>query len=200
MKGISKKNNVQILDDHEANLKSWIEKANPYMLDAALKDALNHPSFPKLNEVFEIVNHKFGTNPREDVVKFDMWLKKHEISEKRRNLSPAPTAVTGDKTEEVNVEAYKNYWQQFERKNAQDLSSTSTTPTSPGVSPSSTTPATSVPASTGITPDCKRKLELNEGLPNWIGLGVLSSCAQNLLVVFVTQDYTNHITSSSAIR
>ena len=175
------------------------------MLDAAVKDALNHSYFPRFKDLFETMEtSEFGTKPKYDVLKFDMWLKKLEIGEKRRLESPTPSPpeATGDKTaEEPNVEAYKNYWQQFDRKNARDLSSVSTTPDSSKDSPSSTTAATSVPASTGITPDCKRKLELkDQGLPNWIGGGAHgrssseSSFMDNILAVYVkamvSQEYT----------
>ena len=96
-------------------------------------------------------------------------VEKHEISEKKAayapNISPSSQEPSSP-AEDAQSEAYKQYWKKYERKNAgSNLSMpTSSETTSPGASsesPSTSHAAASAPDSeTGITPDCKRKLQL----------------------------------------
>ena len=168
-----------ILDEHETRLWEWVQQANPYALKGAVDTACSHSDFPQFNrDLWEPVEaRKFGTSPAEDVVRFDMWLKKKEISDSL----PTPTISPPQKGSNSelgpppeNAEAYKNYWKKFERKGGQsNLSVASTTPgskseealgsssTTPSRTPSDTSdPAASPDSATGITPDCKKKLDL----------------------------------------
>ena len=41
------KTNLQILNDFDSTLKAWVAKANPYMMNDAIKIASKHEFFPK---------------------------------------------------------------------------------------------------------------------------------------------------------
>ena len=106
---------------------------------------------------------------------FDLWLKKCEISEKLGRARPVlpspPSKVTAESTEPAKPtkppkstsgetsdslpsltpeekEKYDDYWKQFKPSGE-----------SPAASPSG-----SVPSTTTKTPDCKKRLDLGEGL------------------------------------
>ena len=171
------KPNLQILKDHEERVSKWIDSANPYMFSAAITDAYNHPGFEKFNtELFTPTeDHKFGKESK-DLIQLEVWLKKREITEVKSMSSPAPTmtsppstatpqgAMTGGNQGPTAENIEKNkYWKQFTRKNGnEDLSVASTTsgtpsPTSDAPTPS---PTEGQDSSTGVTPECKRKLDL----------------------------------------
>ena len=165
-----------ILESHEKKVKAWLEQANPYALKALVESCVNNSHFKifKQNLWDTVEDRKFGDKPCEDILRFDVWLKKMEISESK----PSPVLIRGSKTTSpsteselvppANPEAYKAYWDQYKRKGAGDLktpsreSLSSTTVPSPALpSPplASSSPSTSG-CETGITPECKRKLSL----------------------------------------
>ena len=160
-----------ILDEHETKVKKWVQKANPYELKAAVATAVEHTLFGKFRaELWDMTEErKFGTSPEEDILKYDLWLKKMEISEtKPHAVFPEPPEKEDGSTEQ-GTEAYKAYWKKIERKGgASNLSVDSTTPSRSGDSVPSSSPAEPTPSQsaspTGITPDAKRKLVLEGGI------------------------------------
>lgn len=186
--GDLKKNPVQVLDDHETLVKNWLQTANHYQVEAAVKTASNNEYFPKFCRDLwdQLEERKFGSCPKEDVLKFDMWLKKLEISEKGpkkfNNPSPPPAASLSQEELEIqkdenNKGAYQNYWKKYERKNGSSNLSTAST-TTPSGSPPSVTPSPPSQASvasrespTGITPECRKRLDLG----GWGSYGVRGS-------------------------
>ena len=166
---------LQVLDSHETLVKNWLQKANHYQVEAAVKTASNHQYFHKFQHDLwdQVEERQFGSSPKEDVLKFDMWLKKLEISEngpkKYKNNSPqSPPASLSPEDMEVqkdanNKVAYQDYWKKYERKNGSSNLSTASTTTPPSSLPSPTpSPATvaSRESPTGITPECKKRLNL----------------------------------------
>ena len=196
---------ILLLDEHEKRVSDWAGKANPYELNAAVKTAVDHEFFDTFKTSIwdHTEDRKFGTSPHEDLLQFDMWLKKKEISDKKAPAAPVTPSPPKKDTAEIqppaeNPELYKEYWKQFHRKDATSNLSTSTDTT-----PARTTSATSTPSgggwtqqewadwlngvrkasdggssaptptgsgksSTGITPDCKRKLVLEGGATIYI--------------------------------
>ena len=173
--GDLKKTPVQVLDAHETLVKNWLQTANHYQVEAAVKTAADHQYFHKFRRDFwdQAEEQKFGSSPKEDVLKFDMWLKKIEISEngpKKFNTEPpqpSPATISREEMEvqkdEKNKGAYQDYWKKYERKNGSSNLSTAST-TEPSSSPQSATPSPASVASraspTGITPECKKRLDL----------------------------------------
>ena len=171
---------IEILDVHEKKVKAWVDSVDEAALKVAINTAVSNQHFPQFKRDLweQVEDRKFGTAMAEDLLRFDMWLKKLEISNNRAMLKP-PTPKTAspvpppadEKAPVENPEAYKQYWQQFQRKRANsDLSVASTTPSrspNPEENTSSTTPSTSpgsavaTPTPTGITPEVKKKLELS---------------------------------------
>lgn len=161
-------------------MKSWMDCVDEKILKSAINTAVSNQHFPQFKRDLwdQVEDRKFGTNMAEDLLHFDMWLKKLEISKNRATLTPpipkasATPVPAGDETAPVeNPEAYKQYWQQFQRKRAaSNLSVASTTPsrspnpeeprttTTPSPSPVSGSATTSP---TGMTPDVKKKLVLS---------------------------------------
>ena len=143
---------AQILDEHEKRILDWLNKANPYALKAAVDSVFSNQYWGdyKKNLWDPVEGRKFGEQPHliADVVKFDMWLKKYEISEKKPSpptksppakstalpsppkasppkasppmASPAVPATPGSSEIEPpqNPEAYKKFWEQYKRSNA----------------------------------------------------------------------------------
>lgn len=143
-----KKPNLEVLKDHEAKIISWATSADSRTLNMAVKTASNHSLFPDFSR--SLHDYKFGTYPADDVIKFDMWLKKMELS----NAAPeATTPQTGPA-----------YWQKFVRKNAvSSITSASTTPSrspSERATPSPVPTDTSAPDSETTISSVKRKLDL----------------------------------------
>ena len=163
-------------------MKSWVDCVDEKTLKSAINTAVSNQHFPRFKRDLwdQVKDRKFGTNTAEDLLLFDMWLKKLEISKNRAMLTPpipkvsATPVPAGDETAPVeNPEAYKQYWQQFQRKRAasnlsvasatpsrspnpeEDKPRTTTTPSPSSVSGSATT------SPTGLTPDVKKKLELS---------------------------------------
>ena len=179
------KNPVKILDDHEKRVKHWLNRANPYTLKAAVDTCYSHLYFNRFKRDLwdQSQDHKFGDQPLGDVLQFDLWLKKLEISESKTTstgspaapaATPSPPAVEKPKpansgssdmaiTPPPNPEAYQNYWNKYKRKNADDFvkdGTESVSTTTPSPAPSSTPSPAESGLSSGITPDCKRKLSL----------------------------------------
>eukprot|EP00438_Fugacium_kawagutii_P032743 Skav208149 [mRNA] locus=scaffold2891:13286:14554:- [translate_table: standard] len=124
---------VQVLNDHEKKLLDWIQGCSQEALNAAVSIASNHTYFSQFKRDLwdPVKTHKFGDHAADDVVNFDMWLKKWEISEKQgAKRSPTPTAPSAETTP-PNRDAYKEYWKKYERK--------------PGTPIESTTPGSSEP-------------------------------------------------------
>ena len=166
------KSPVTVLGDHERKVKQWLNGANKYALKAAIDGCYAHNLFPRFKrDLWDCLeSRKFGDVPMNDVLKFDMWLKKMEISE----ASPAPSLKSTPGSEVIpppeNQEAYKAYWGQFknlDRKNAVEKLRTpsretlsTTVPSPPALASATPSPATAA-SPTGVTPDCKRKLSLS---------------------------------------
>ena len=163
---------TKLMDDHERKVKHWLSRAPYHLLENAVETARAHTYFP----IFErdlwasMGNHAFGAKLMEDVLKFDMWLKKWEISETKKSIpAPAPAAPVKEETTASefpppkNPEAYKEYWKKFERKDASStlsLASTESPPSRESGTPSTPSPSVASDSTTGLTPDCKRKLAL----------------------------------------
>ena len=167
-----------ILDEHETRLWEWVQQANPYALKGAVDTACSHSDFPSSTETFgNLWKHKSSGPPCWRCGQIWYVVEKKEISDSL----PTPTISPPQKRSNSelgpppeNPEAYKNYWKKFERKGGQsNLSVASTTPgskseealgsssTTPSWTPSDTSdPAASPDSATGITPDCKKKLDL----------------------------------------
>ena len=173
---------VEVLNKHETTVKQWLFNASPDMLKACVDTCRSHASFSKFK--FDLwdsyADRKFGVEPAADVLQFDLWLKKHELSERMPSktatlTSPSSTTTSSEIPPPANPEAYKEYWSQFKsdkgilkRQNAgklgatpsrESLASTAATPSPPPAPLSTPSPANSG-LSSGITPDCKRKLSL----------------------------------------
>eukprot|EP00438_Fugacium_kawagutii_P036394 Skav205823 [mRNA] locus=scaffold870:20563:21460:- [translate_table: standard] len=126
----TKKSNLEVLKDHEAKIISWANNADAHTLKMAVRTASNHEMFPEFSQGLR--DYKFGTHPVDDVIKFDMWLKKMELAKAIPAIPATPvTSTTKPQTiePEPNKEAYKEYWKKYERKNADpSMASVSTTP------------------------------------------------------------------------
>ena len=151
---------TKLLWDHETQVRDWIAQANPYQLKAAVDTALGHSYFARFKQNLwdTIEERKFGSDPHEDILKFDLWLKKMEISEKKvKTPSPKPDPsndADGRLAPPANRQAYQQYWNQYKRQGASTELSTPSTATpagSEGTSPATTSPDAS--GTTGITPD-----------------------------------------------
>ena len=168
---------TQILDEHEKRVLGWLNKfkANPYVMKAAVDAVFSNQYWGdyKTHLWDPVESRKFGEQPHliADVVKFDLWLKKYEISEKKPSPGPVkpptlpahvpakapakPAGATPSSSEiepPENPEAYKKFWNQYKRSNAADalrtpsresLSTTVPSPAPTGVlsTPSSLSPA-----------------------------------------------------------
>ena len=159
----------KLMDDHEGKVKRWLSRAPHHVLDAAVETARAHTYFPTFERDLwaSMGDHTFGDKPMEDVLKFDMWLKKWEISETKTASPSSPAVKEETTTSEIpppkNQEAYKEYWKQFERKGASStlsLASTGTPPSRGSGTPTTPSPSVASDSTTGLTPDCKRKLAL----------------------------------------
>eukprot|EP00435_Cladocopium_sp_Y103_P060416 s132_g22.t1 len=84
------KSPVQILNEHDSKVKKWVKTLDGPSVVKNLKVATSHPYYDKFISQFSKKN--FGAGGRDDLVEFDSWLKKVEISEKR-NTTPSPPSV-----------------------------------------------------------------------------------------------------------
>ena len=119
-----------ILDSHEKTVKRWLELATPEALKASLDSCYKNTHFAQFKRDLwdSVEERKFGEEPAEDILRFDLWLKKLEISEAMSSKTvakPAPTKTTSPSTASselpappANPEAYKAYWDQYKRKGA----------------------------------------------------------------------------------
>ena len=168
---------LAVLEEREKKVKSWLRNLDATALKTYVDVCLSHERFKKLQmDLWSSVSpdRKFGDQPMMDVLQFDMWLKKSEISETiaSRPVSPPVTMTTPSSCEvepPANPEAYKEYWSKRKRQNAGALGSTpsreslaSAATPSPAPAAASTPSPASTGLSAGITPDCKTKLSLGK--------------------------------------
>lgn len=194
------KSPVKILSEHEARIRTWVKTLDGPSLVKHLKVAARHQLYEKF--VSQSTNRNFGVHGGDDLVAFDLWLKKFEISEKRPMFpspatpaSPAPaakkapapkapkpreandddkgagddTGAKGDALPKLTPEqqqAYQNYWRKFSNTNLGSppppLPSTSpASPEGPAGTTSQPTPSTSPSPGTLVTPECKKRLDLD---------------------------------------
>ena len=158
-----------VMQEHESKLKTWCKGQTQKDLMGHMKTISGHAYYNKFMSRY--TNRLFGENGWADLVEFDLWLKKCEIFEKRGRARPSPPSkVTAEPAEPAKPtkpanssdslptltpeekEKYDDYWQQFKPSGEVPA-------TSPAASP-----AGSVPSTTTKTPDCKRRLDLEQGL------------------------------------
>lgn len=150
--------------------------------------AMDHPLF---KEFQDSLSHKFGDEAFNDLVNFDVWLKKKCISARIPSpsapvLASAPAAVESASAEPTaaeptapspsDVAQYKNYWKQF----AVTRDPNGPTPTSPSVHsprPSSATPT----SGNHVTPEAKR----NDGAYEGLGFGIVDLLFCNDLIIYI---------------
>ena len=201
----------EILNDHDLKVKEWVQTLDGPAVVKNLKVATAHPYYEKFLSQFQ--ERKFGSGGRDDLVEFDNWLKKMEVSEKRIHHSPlsvatsepeepgrgkgkgsAPAAApvpakavpkpknTDDATSASKVpdeplpkltpdqqKAYQNYWKKF---SSQNLGAGSTPPaaTSPGETSGTSLPSPEILTSSSptVTPECKKRLDLDAAAGHYI--------------------------------
>ena len=83
---------IQILSEHESKVKAWVKTLDGPAVVKNLKVATAHPYYDQFVSKFHKTN--FGAGGRDDLVEFDNWLKKMEISEKRTSPSPLSVATS----------------------------------------------------------------------------------------------------------
>ena len=183
-----KKTPQQVMKDHEALIRGYINKLDRKGVVQHLKIAARHHYFDKFLKQLP-PSKRFGEKGIEDIVEYDLWLKKLEISEKKvcgakpaPNTVPVPTpkqpAVPTEKDDEPSPSqkaAYDGFWKKFKQPQ-KPLEKVHRFV--PPATPESSSPATSVipkpvtpspsPPSEGLgskeTPSCKKRLDLEEGL------------------------------------
>ena len=162
-----------VMQEHESKLRTWCKGQTQRDLMGHMKKIAGHAYYDKFMSQFN--NRMFGENGWTDLVEFDLWLKKCEISEKLGRARPVlpspPSKVTAESAEPAKPtkppkstsvetsdsmpsltpeekEKYDDYWKQFK----------------PSCESPAASPSGSVPSATTKTPDCKRRLDLGEGL------------------------------------
>lgn len=179
----------QQVEDHVNTITKWFRRCNSREIMHQVHQVMDHPQF---KEFQDSLSHKFGDEALNDLVNFDVWLKKKCISA-RIPSPPAPPASASAAVESASAESttaepaapspaevaqYKNYWKQLA------VTRGSPTPKSPSVPsplPSSGTPVST--ASEYVTPEAKKKDDAYEGL----GFGIvnLSFCNYMILYIFI---------------
>ena len=86
------KSPIEILNDHELKVKAWVQTLDGPAVVKNLKVAASHPYYEKFLSQFQ--ERKFGTGGRDDIVEFDNWLRKMEVSQKRIQHSPLSVATS----------------------------------------------------------------------------------------------------------
>ena len=191
-----KKTPFQVMNEHEARIREYVKTLDRKAVVHHLKVAARHPYFEKYISQCS-PSRRFGEKGIDDVVEYDMWLKKLEIAEKRsgmkteppKNSVPASPPSEPSKTAEpvddhekqtpAQKEAYTDFWSKFKAPKDKvqrfDSPATPTAGTLPTATPSpALTPANpllSPQGSTTVTPECKKRLEL-EGGRSLLGSGL----------------------------
>eukprot|EP00435_Cladocopium_sp_Y103_P074407 s436_g48.t1 len=117
-----------VMQEHESKVRTWCKGKPMKDVVRLLKNATGHMYYNKFMSQFK--NRSFGANGYEDLVEFDMWLKKYELSEKTGRTKPptpsppakvtvTPTKPTTENSESLpsltpaEKEKYQEYWKQF---------------------------------------------------------------------------------------
>ena len=165
---------------HEKKVKAWVDSVDEAALKVAINTAVSNQHFPQFKRDLweQVEDRKFGTAMAEDLLRFDMWLKKLEISNNRAMLKP-PTPKTASPVpppaDEKSTRRESRGLQNNTGSNSKgsvpiptflllvrllqgpQIQKKNTSSTTPSTSPGS---AVATPTPTGITPEVKKKLEL----------------------------------------
>ena len=188
-----------VLGNHRKTIQTWLGSLSPEDLEKQVELAHNHESLEDFMTQKFGDDKEFGENPRDDLCKFEMWLKKQAYREmlvakhEHAKALPKPSATAAPEAPKAEVpkradpapkrasresgkgkgteqsekfvplelsdaekEAYGSFWNKFDKKNGSPNTPTTTAPTSQ----QSPTSVSNGSESTGLTPECRRKLTL----------------------------------------
>lgn len=120
-----KKTPHQVMKEHETCIREYIATLDRQGVVKHLKLAARHEYFDKFKTQCS-PSKRFGEKGIEDIVEFDMWLKKLEISEKRASIpkatptapvtTPSQPAIPNDgEVSPAQRAAYDGFWKKFKQ-------------------------------------------------------------------------------------